>query len=290
MYFLILDIGYNKIDYGIYRDSGQNYLRGNTSINFLSVEELTNTINKIYESYKKIVTLSGICISCTGIIDSKNGIIIEVHRLPFLNGFKIKESFESMYKLPVTVENNANCTALAEAWFGNARNHKDYIYLTMEYGVGGAIVKNKKIHHGSHLYAGEFGLMLFKSNISGQYERWGDLVSLVYLVDRCKKILGINELSWEELYTNYNFGPIHDEINNYFKNIALGLYNFQFLYDPEVILLDSKLGILDEINKNILEIGKSFEFSNKIPILKGCELTHDSRLIGALFNYLFAQS
>lgn len=290
MYFLILDIGYKKIDHGIYTDSGQNYLRGNISINFLSIEELINVITEIYENYIRIVTISGICISCTGIIDSKNGTIIEVHRLPFLNGFRIKDYFEKVFQLPVTIENNAKCTALAEVWFGNARNHKDYIYLTMEYGVGGAVVKNKKIHHGSNLYAGEFGLMLFNSDKKGQYNRWGDLVSLIYLIEKCKKILGFNELSWDKLYTNYNFGLVKEEIDDYFRNIALGLYNLQFLYDPEVILIDNKLGVLNEINKNIIEIGKSFEFSNKIPIIKECELTKDSRLIGALFNYLFAQS
>lgn len=291
MYFLSFDIGYKRFDYGLFNDCGVVFQRGKKEIAISSIDELVEEIKKVYFEYSKITIISGLCLSCTGIIDSKQGIIKEVHRLPFLNGFEIKKTLENLFNVPVTIENNAKCTALAEVWFGNARNYKDYIYLTMEYGVGGAVVKNKKIHYGSHLYAGEFGLMMFKNDKRGIVEKWGDLVSLVFLIDRCKKYLEVDNISWDDLYKNYrhNNEKVKEEMEEYFFNIALGIYNLQFLYDPEVILLDDKLGILDEINKNLIKLNQNNDYCEKIPLLKGCELEKDSRLIGALFNYLFGQ-
>lgn len=291
MYFLSFDIGYKRFDYGLFNDCGVVFQRGKKESIISSIEELVEEIKKVYYEYSAITMISGVCLSCTGIIDSKSGIIKEVHRLPFLDGFEIKKTLENIFGVSVTIENNAKCTALAEVWFGNARNYKDYIYLTMEYGVGGAVVKNKKIHYGSHLYAGEFGLMMFKNDKKGEVQKWGELVSLVFLIERCKTHLNLAEISWEDLYNNHRNSNerVKEEMDEYFFNIALGIYNLQFLYDPEAILLDNKLGVINEINLNLTKLNENNGYFEKVPLLRGCELEKDSRLIGALFNYLFGQ-
>ena len=55
-------------------------------------------------------------------------------------------------------ENDANCGALAEWFFGAAKGCRDFIYLTMSTGIGGGIVAGGKlIRGGSSLSAGEMG-------------------------------------------------------------------------------------------------------------------------------------
>lgn len=53
------------------------------------------------------------------------------------------------------MENDAKCAGLAEAWIGSAQAYDDAIIVVLGTGIGGAIIKNKQIHHGAHLFAGE---------------------------------------------------------------------------------------------------------------------------------------
>lgn len=57
--------------------------------------------------------------------------------------------------LPLTVENDANIAAFAEAKIGAGRHASDFLYVTLGTGVGGAIISEGKIWRS----AGEFGHM-----------------------------------------------------------------------------------------------------------------------------------
>ena len=59
--------------------------------------------------------------------------------------------------VPVTVENDVNALALAEAWFGYGRGHADFLTLTLGRGVGLGIVIGGDVYRGPRGGAGEFG-------------------------------------------------------------------------------------------------------------------------------------
>jgi glucokinase len=59
--------------------------------------------------------------------------------------------------LPVFLDRDTNVAALGEMAFGAARDCKDFIYLTVSTGVGGAIVIDGRILHGPDGTAGELG-------------------------------------------------------------------------------------------------------------------------------------
>lgn len=59
----------------------------------------------------------------------------------------------------VTVDNDANCAALAEATHGAARGVPDVLYLTGTVGIGGGIVSGGSLVRGGFGYAGEVGHM-----------------------------------------------------------------------------------------------------------------------------------
>lgn len=69
---------------------------------------------------------------------------------------------EERLKLPVHVENDANCFALAEARMGAGKDGKVVIGLTLGTGVGGGIVINGSIFQGADGFAGEIGHMLLR--------------------------------------------------------------------------------------------------------------------------------
>lgn len=50
--------------------------------------------------------------------------------------------------LPISIENDANCAALAEVFNGSGQSFSDVLFLVCGTGLGGAIIHDGKIHHG----------------------------------------------------------------------------------------------------------------------------------------------
>jgi len=64
----------------------------------------------------------------------------------------------------VRIDNDANCAALGEAFFGAGANHPSFIGLTLGTGVGAGIIVDGGIYHGMHGFAGEFGHLTIDMN------------------------------------------------------------------------------------------------------------------------------
>lgn len=59
------------------------------------------------------------------------------------------------FGLPVWTDNGANTAALCEALFGVGRHTGDFVYMSFNYGFGGALVLNGELWRGKHGNAGE---------------------------------------------------------------------------------------------------------------------------------------
>ncbi|MEP6817221.1 MAG: ROK family protein, partial [Marmoricola sp.] len=58
---------------------------------------------------------------------------------------------------PVTVDNDANAAAWAEATYGAARGESHVVMITLGTGIGGALLLGGRLHTGRNGMAGEFG-------------------------------------------------------------------------------------------------------------------------------------
>jgi predicted NBD/HSP70 family sugar kinase len=63
--------------------------------------------------------------------------------------------------VPMRVENNVNCAAVAEHRVGAARNHDNFVYLQIGVKIGLGIVVNGRLLHGVHGAAGEVAMLPF---------------------------------------------------------------------------------------------------------------------------------
>ena len=62
------------------------------------------------------------------------------------------------------------------------------IFVVIGSGIGGAIVKDRKIHYGKHLHGGEFGYMLVKKEPnSNRYMNWSETSSTYALIENVAK-------------------------------------------------------------------------------------------------------
>ncbi|MDD9975381.1 MAG: ROK family protein [Candidatus Poribacteria bacterium] len=102
-------------------------------------------------------SISAIGVSCGGPLDTKTGIVYSPPNLPGWDALPLKAKLESEFQVPVTIENDANASALAEYRFGGGCGYNAVLYMTMSTGIGGGIVLDGQIYHGANDSAGEVG-------------------------------------------------------------------------------------------------------------------------------------
>jgi glucokinase len=103
--------------------------------------------------------LRGVGIGVPGFIDIDAGVVMGSANLPGFNDFPVRDEIQKHLGIPIILENDANAAALGEKWIGAGQDVKDLILLTLGTGIGGGVITDGKILHGSHGMAGEFGHM-----------------------------------------------------------------------------------------------------------------------------------
>jgi glucokinase len=101
--------------------------------------------------------LKGIGMGAPGPVDMTNGIIYEAVNLGWEKNTPLKDLLEVETGLPCVIDNDANCAALGEMWKGAGNGAKDIVAVTLGTGVGGGVITNGDIVHGSRGAAGEIG-------------------------------------------------------------------------------------------------------------------------------------
>ena len=101
---------------------------------------------------------AGIGVGCPGPLDRNAGVVLETPNLGWRK-VPLRDMVAEATGLPVTLENDANCAAYGEWWWGAGRGAERLIGLTLGTGIGGGIVLGGEIYHGASDAAGEVGHM-----------------------------------------------------------------------------------------------------------------------------------
>ncbi len=97
---------------------------------------------------------SGLAIS--GVVNAETGNLVRSVNLGWRD-VQISEALEATLGFPMVVENDANAAALAELWFGCAKDVSSFMYLKTDTGVGAGIVCGGGLMAGPRGMAGEIG-------------------------------------------------------------------------------------------------------------------------------------
>lgn len=101
--------------------------------------------------------LVGIGIAVPSPVDPKHPDRLSELALPAWNGRHGFKAMLSKYHVPVRVDNDANCGALAEHWWGGARGLDDFTYIKVATGIGAGHFMGGAIRRGARGVAGEIG-------------------------------------------------------------------------------------------------------------------------------------
>jgi glucokinase len=98
----------------------------------------------------------GVGIGAPGPLDREKGIVIVAPNLGWRN-FPLRDRIGERLNLPATLDNDANCATVGEWWQGAAKGATNVIGMTIGTGIGGGLILDGKLFHGSSDVAGEIG-------------------------------------------------------------------------------------------------------------------------------------
>ena len=267
-----------------------------TVSSFPTPETWEATKAKILElkaDYEQTYQLDGAAFSFPGCVDHENGEIKGNSAIKYIHHFPIQAELSALLNLPVAMENDANCAALAEVWSGVAKDAKNVLFVVVGTGVGGAIVVDGKIHSGAHLYGGEFGFMYLDYEREPRYRTLSGLGTAVCMAERYCDHKGVPHLTYSGKEV-FEFAKQNDpfaiqEVETFYKYLSTGLFNLQMSFDPEVIVIGGGISANTEIIERLtIEANALIETAGiidfKIQLLP-CHYKNDANLIGAVKNF-----
>lgn len=133
------------------------------------------TVNEVLEVIFNLVDplatqqIEAIGIGVPSVVDIDKGIIYDVQNIPSWKEVALKEIMQQRYHRPVFINNDANCFALGEKYFGKGKNFHSMIGLTIGTGLGAGIIINDKLYAGVNCGAGEFGMVEYRDQYYEYY-------------------------------------------------------------------------------------------------------------------------
>jgi len=249
------------------------------------VQEIVRWIKEKQKKYD----IEGIAFSAPGAVDVKSGIIGGASAIPYIHGPNFKEVFKEKLNLPISIENDANCAALAEVYKGAAKEYNDVCFVVCGSGIGGAVIKDGLVHHGKHLHGGEFGYTVVCED-NGNMPILSEVASTQAMVRRVEKQLGGKWDGLKVFKEASNGNQVcQDSIEKFYHYLALGIYNIQYTYDPELIVIGGAISkredLCDNVSRHLDIILEKVGIAKVKPQVVSCQYFCDANLIGALVNY-----
>ena len=267
-YYVGIDLGGTNIKAGIVDDQGK--LLNKESIKTKAerpCEEIIKDMGMlaakvIEEAGLKKEDINAIGIGSPGTPDNKSGLLVYAKNLPFVNA-PMRKIIRDVIDLPVYIDNDANCAAMAEAVAGAAKGVKDSVTITLGTGVGAGVIIDGKIYSGFNQAGSEFGHTVLVSGgvpctcgRKGCFESYASASALVRMTKEAAEanpdsklndvIKDLGKVNGKVAFIAQRMGDkvADDVIDMYTDYLADGLANAINAFMPEVLVVGG--GICNE--------------------------------------------
>ena len=161
-YYCGIDLGGTNIKAGIVDGEGKllNKLSIKTNAD-RTMEAIIHdmgqlAVDAIRDAGLEIKDIEAIGIGSPGTPDNDEGLLVYSSNLPFSKA-PMRKLIREVVDLPVYIDNDANCAAMAEAVAGAGKGAKDSVTITLGTGVGAGVIVNGRIFSGFNQAGSEFG-------------------------------------------------------------------------------------------------------------------------------------
>ena len=227
------------------------------------VQELAHTVNI------SVSDVASVGVGIPGTVEIRSGSINYTCNLPLRN-VPLRKLFHRYLSIPLYIENDANCAALAEFLVGAGRDSKRFVTITLGTGVGAGIVHNGKIYHGANGMAGEVGhLVIQRGGLPcpcgrhGCWEQYASATALKRMTAAAlaahphsilAQVVAENEgrVSGQSAFIAARRGdPVGQQVcDEYVDYLACGVVNVVNIFQPDTLAIGG--GVSNEAEEQLL--------------------------------------
>ena len=285
-YFIGVDLGGTNIKAGVVNPEGKTVEKLSIKTNAeRPMEDIIADMGQIALDVTaacnlNISDISAIGVGSPGTPDNRSGVLVYATNLPFRMA-PIRSVIGKMTGLPVYIDNDANCAAMAESVVGAAQGIADSVTITLGTGIGAGIIINHRIYSGFNQAGSEFGHTVLVSDgvlcscgRKGCFESYGSATGLIRMTGEAaaqdsSSILNrlIKEkngkISAKTAFEAMREGDrtATDVVDRYLEYLADGLANVVNAFMPEILVIGG--GVCNEGNALLIPLlskmeGKTF--------------------------------
>jgi glucokinase len=239
----------------------------------------------IVELARSFADIDSVGVGIAGLV-SRDGTVAVTTHLPGVRDVPLRRQVEGALGIPVAVDNDATCAAVAEWRVGAARGCRDALVVTLGTGIGGGAIVDGRVARGHNGYAAEFGHMVVERNGSrcpcGRRGCWEEYASGGGL---SRFAGGIASEQVVEGFVARDEASVR-VVGEFADWVAIGLHNLVNIHDPELIVLGGGLGSLPEIVDVVsrrFAAGEGGHAGRSLPRIAAAQLGHRAGAIGAAF-------
>jgi len=281
-----IDLGGTKIEGILTDENHQSITRKRIPTNqdegYSSIlDSIKNLVQELIQESNEKVSI-GIC--TPGALSINSG-LIKNSNTQCLIGKDLQNDLKNILHQEVSIENDANCFALAEAKLGAGKNSNLMFGVIMGTGVGGGIIIDGKIHHGRTNIAGEWGHHCLHNDGNNCYcgnkgcvETY---ISGPALEKKWSKMTNQNQ-PLPEIIKNSDNSNFSNWKKSFLDDFGSSLANVIDILDPDMIVLGGGVSNIDFLyneGKNTV-YEKVFSDTVNTPIVKN-ELGDSAGVFGA---------
>jgi glucokinase len=165
-YTIGIDAGGTKVAYGLFNKDGAIIDRiqhatdsgaDGIALSDTLIENIKTLIGRHGLSFDQLCGV-GVCMPSFILYDK--GHILMTSAITGVKDFPMREYLQKHLPVRIVLDNDANAAALAEHRHGAGRGARHMVYIVVGTGLGGGIIIDGKLFHGSYGWAGECGHML----------------------------------------------------------------------------------------------------------------------------------
>lgn len=294
--YIGIDVGGTAIKTGIVSGKGQILCKREIETNPGEGGSVLDTIARgireiAAEDRSDTSEYEGIAVAAPGSIDTKNGrVAINGGNVPNWSGTDVRSFLNKEFGLPVSLVNDGNAVALAEAWTGAAGGCDDVLCVVVGTGIGGGIISGGRLIEGSIGFAGEIGH--FATHAGGRkcvcggcgcFERYASTSALV------EEAVKIN-VEWSDGRSLFKDAGKGDEralelIDRWVFELACGVASLVHIFNPKIVLIGG--GVSAQEDLVVKPLGMKVDelimpdFADGL-VIRRAELGNNAGIIGAV--------
>lgn len=214
-----------------------------------------------------------------------NGIVYEKEKK-----FNLPSILENEFHVPTYLKNDVKCAALCEKKLGSLKKFSNCLFITLGTGIGGAYFYQNELVIPNTYQGLEVGHMIIEKN--GKRCRCGrngcfeEYASMRILREKIEREFEVKEITYEKVNELLENESTKEKMNaiiaQYIDNLAIGLSNLIFIFEPDAISIGGSFIYFSSILMEKLKLKLKEIFKNrKIPDIVIAEYGNNAGMIGA---------